>query len=71
MVGRTARGFRIDTTEPQAAQIKRLDKDLDHPDRVVLRNKIFERFRKERALAAIQTLDKALHQNLPTNPGES
>ena len=26
---------------------------------------------KQRALAAIQTLDKALHHKLPTNPGES
>ncbi len=71
VIGRPARGLRIDTAKPQAAQIKSLDKGLDHPDRIVLRNKIFKRFRKERDLTAIQTLDKALHHKLPTNPGES
>ncbi len=71
MVGWPARGFRIDTTEPQTAQIKPLDKGLDHTNRIVLRNKVFKRFRKQRPLAAIQTLDKALHHKLPANPGES
>ncbi len=71
MIGRPARGLRIDTAETQFAQIKRLDKDLDHADRIVLADPVSQAVRKKRALAAIQTLDKALHQNLPTNPGVS
>jgi plasmid rolling circle replication initiator protein Rep len=79
MIGRPAGRLRINSHEPQAAQIKRLDKGLDHTNRIVLRNKVFKRFRKQRPLAAIQTLDKALHQTLdkalhhklPANPEES
>jgi hypothetical protein len=61
VVGRPARRLGIDTAEPQGAKIQTLDKGLDHTNRIVLIDKIFKRFRKERFLAAIQTLDKPLH----------
>jgi hypothetical protein len=71
VIGRTARRLRIDAAEPQRAQIETFDKGLDHPDRIVLGDKVLKSFRKKRDLAPIQTLDKALHHKLPANPEES
>ncbi len=53
--------FRVNADETQGAKIQTLDKGLDHTNRIVLIDKIFKRFRKERFLATIQTLDKPLH----------
>ncbi len=67
VIGRPAGGLRIDAAKPQSAQIKRLDKRLNHPNPIVLSNKIIKRFREDRALAPIQTLYKPFHQHLPSN----
>jgi len=62
---RVAGRLRINTTEPQVAEVKRLDKGLAHANRIVILNKIIKRLGKKRALAAIQALDKSLHRKLP------
>src|SRR5262245_7610969 len=37
------------------------DKDLDHPNRIILSDPVFQAFGKQRALAAIYPLNEALH----------
>jgi hypothetical protein len=37
------------------------DKDINHSNRIILANPIFQAFRKQRALPAIHPLNKALH----------
>ena len=44
----------------QLAQIEFLDKNVDHPNRIVLADPVFQAFRKQRALSTIRALDKAL-----------
>jgi hypothetical protein len=52
-------------------KIKRLDKRLNHANRIVLINKIIKRFGKKRALTATQALYKPLHPHPPTNDRRS
>src|SRR5437660_1314634 len=65
MIGRSARCFRIDTSEPMLSQIEPLDKDVNHANRIVLANPFFQAFRKQRALPAIRALNEAPHPILP------
>src|SRR6266567_4553183 len=65
MIGRAARCFRIDPAEPVLSQIEPLDKDVNHANRIVLANPVFQAFRKQRALPAIRALNEAPHPILP------
>ena len=65
MIGRPAGRQRLDPVEPEAAKIELIDEDVDRPNRVVVADPVFQALRKQRALAAIDTLDKTLHQTLP------
>src|SRR5262249_42251041 len=61
MVRRPAGDLGLNSTEPKLSQIEPLDKDLDHPNRIILIDPIFQAFRKQRALATIRSLNKAPH----------
>ncbi len=58
---RPVRRLGIDPIKLQLPQIDLLDKDIDHPNRAVLANPIFQTFRKQRAPPAIHALHKALY----------
>jgi hypothetical protein len=62
MVARPARRLRNHAREPQRAKIERLDKRLDHPNRVLIRHVVVQELRKQHALPAIFTLDEPLHR---------
>ena len=53
MISRAPRHFCTDTAKPQVAQIKTLDKGINHADRVVLLDPIFKAFREKRRLVAV------------------
>jgi hypothetical protein len=57
--------FRRHSLEPQPRQIQLIDKYIDNPHRVILRNVIVENFWEQRALTSIFAFDKSLHQSLP------
>ena len=61
MIGRPAGRQRLDPVKPEAEKIELIDEDVDRPNRVVLADPVFQALRKQRALAAIDTLDKTLH----------
>src|SRR2546421_2717145 len=65
MVRRPSRCLGIDTDEPELRQIQLVDEDVDHANRIILANPIFQAFRKERALSTIRALDEALNQIPP------
>ncbi|HUK47720.1 MAG TPA: hypothetical protein VLW06_09015, partial [Terriglobales bacterium] len=45
--------------KPKLAQIEFIDKQVDHPNRIILANPIFQAFRKQRALRAVNSLNEA------------
>jgi hypothetical protein len=49
----------------------RCDKDVDHANRIVLADPVFQAFRKQRVLPAICRLNEALHLILPQVARES
>src|SRR5712671_7223098 len=57
--------LRIDPAEIERTEIKRVDKHVNHTNRVVLIDPIIQAFGKQRRLPAIHPLDKALHRDLP------
>jgi hypothetical protein len=61
VIARTARRFRNNPVKPQGTQIQLADKDVYHPDRIVLRDVIIEILRKQNTLLAVFTLNEALH----------
>jgi hypothetical protein len=63
MVARPPRRLRRDAFEAQALQVQLVDKDVDHPDRVLLGYVILKIFREQRALTPVRTLDEALHRD--------
>jgi hypothetical protein len=61
MIRRPTGRLRIDPLKPKLAKVKLVDKDVDHSNRIVLMNPVFQAFRKQRALRSIRALNKALH----------
>src|SRR5205807_5638448 len=53
VVRRPSRRLRLDTAEPELSQVKLIDKDINHANRIILANPIFQAFREQSALAAI------------------
>jgi hypothetical protein len=45
MIRRPAGYLGIDPAEPKPGQIQFIDKDIDHPNRIVLANPVFQAFR--------------------------
>ena len=71
MIRRPAGCLGIDPAKPKLGQIEFLDKDVNHPNRIVLADPVFQAFRKQRALPAIRPLNKALHPIPPQIAQES
>src|SRR5258705_12573900 len=53
------------------AQIQFFDEDIDHANRIVLADPVFQAFRKQRGLTAIDPLNEAPHPILPQIARES
>ena len=66
MISRPPGGVRIDAGKPQLAEVQRLHEGLDHADRVILANEVFQTFREQGALGAVDTLNETLHHSLTT-----
>jgi hypothetical protein len=58
MIGRAACRLRDNPVEPQSGQIEVLDKNVDHPNWIVLTDALVEAGGKQDALAALLALDK-------------
>jgi hypothetical protein len=61
MIRRAAGRHRIDAAESQPSEIEFLNKNVNHANRIILVDPVIQTFRKERGLAAIHPLNKALH----------
>ena len=61
----------IDPTKPKLGQIEFFDEDIDHANRIVLADPVFQAFRKQRGLTAIDPLNEAPHPILPQITRES
>ena len=61
MIRRPAGYLGIDPAEPKLGKIEFVDKDVDHPNGIVLADPVFQAFRKQRALPAIRALNEAPH----------
>jgi hypothetical protein len=67
MVGRPSCRLRLNTAKAQAGQIKRIDKNIDRPDRVILGQIVIQPLGKQHTLTAVIANDKARHRILPSN----
>jgi hypothetical protein len=65
MVGRTPRPLWRDPIKAQVKQIKLIDKDIDHLNRIVVIDPILQTIREQRGLALIDAFDKSLHPISP------
>ena len=63
--------FGIDPTKPKLGQIEFFDEDIDHANGIVLADPVFQAFRKQRGLTAIDSLNEAPHPILPQIARES
>jgi hypothetical protein len=61
MVARPAGRPWLDPAKAQAAQIKLIDKNIDHPHRIVVADPVLQPLGKHSALRAVHTLNKTLH----------
>src|SRR5882757_6598967 len=64
MVGWPSCRLRLDAAKAEPRQIKLIDKDIDRPDRIILRQIVFQSLWKQRALTAVIANDKARHRIL-------
>src|SRR6266436_590932 len=71
MVRGPAGDLGIDPAKPKLGQIEFIDEDVDHPNRDILANPVFQAFGKQRALSAIHALNEAPHPILPQIASES
>src|SRR6202043_3224766 len=71
MIRGSAGCFGIDPTKPKLGQIEFFDEDIDHANRIVLADPVFQAFRKQRGLTAIDPLNEAPHPILPQIARES
>ena len=67
MVGRPTRRFRHDALKPQRPQIQFVDKDVDHPHRIVFSHVVVKELGQQNALRSVLALDKALHHEPQLN----
>jgi hypothetical protein len=63
--------LRIDPAKLKFGQIKFLDENIDHANRIVRTDPIFQVLRKRRTLPTIRPLNEALHSVPPQIPLES
>jgi hypothetical protein len=62
---------RVHTVKSKTAEIKLVNKDINHTNRIVFTNSILKCIWKKIALQAINALNKTLHQILPQETEES
>src|SRR6202044_3656785 len=67
MIGRPPCRLRLNAAKAQLGQIKLIDKDIDRPDRIILRQIVFQPLGKQSALTAVIANDKARHRILRPN----
>src|SRR5277367_4403956 len=56
---------RLDAFEAEIGQIKRVDKTINHTNRITFLNPLNQAFRQQHRLSTIGTLDEALHELPP------
>jgi hypothetical protein len=61
MVAGPARRLWHNPTKTEIAEIKFIDKDINHTHRVVVVDPLFKALGEQGALAAVKTFDKSLH----------
>src|SRR5262245_2546320 len=64
MIARPASCLGSNPVKSQFRQIKLINKDIDHPNWIVLIDPVFQAFGKQCALLAIRALNEALHPTL-------
>src|SRR5262245_49527983 len=64
MIARPASCLGSNPVKSQFRQIKLINKDIDHPNRIVLIDPVFQAFGKQCALLAIRALNETLHPTL-------
>src|SRR5215468_4205588 len=69
MIGGPARLLGDHTLKPHSMQVERLDKRIDHMDRVVLAYPILQTFRQERQLGSVRAFNEASHPYPPSGNG--
>ena len=67
MIRRTPRRRRVRPIETYFRQIERIDKHVDHPNRIAFVNEIIEAFGQQRRLPTIRLFNEAPHQLPPQN----
>src|ERR1700731_2913908 len=67
MIGRSPCRLRLNAAKAQLGQIKLIDEDIDRPDRIILRQIVFQPLGKQSALTAVIANDKARHRILRPN----
>jgi hypothetical protein len=65
MIARPAGRPRRNPVKPQAAKTELVNKNIDHPNRVVVTDPVFQPIRKQGALPAIHPFNETLYQTLP------
>ena len=65
MIRRTAGDLGGDPAKSKLSQFEFVNKDVDDANRVVLNDPVFQRFRKQRPLTAIRSLNETPHPILP------
>src|SRR5271167_3413751 len=71
MIRRAPGCFRSDPVKSQLRQAQAADKDVDHPNGIILVDPVFQAFRKQRALPTIRALNEAPHPIPPQIAAES
>jgi hypothetical protein len=67
VIGRPPRRPGTDPLEAEHAQIQIIDEDVDHPNRIILRDEIIQAFRQETHLVPGNPLNKPLHGRTALN----
>jgi hypothetical protein len=68
MVGWPPRRRRRHPRKPQGGKVQLVDEDLDHPNRVLLADIIFQAVREQRPLHPIFAIDEPMHRQAPEAP---
>ena len=55
----------LNPAKPKLSQIEFVDKSIDHPNRIILIDPVFQAFGKQRVLPAICSFNEAPHPTLP------
>ncbi len=71
MIAWPGRRLRHNPTKPQAAKIEFIDKNIDHPNRIVVTDPIFQPIGKQGALPAIHPSTKRFIKPSRQSTGES